>query len=97
MDPMIENASRAVATAEVQEMIRRLADYGLGVFMPHLHPEEGGFRPLPRDVVQLERELQISFVSDTDPILKDSMPIGWVWDKEKARVACTCYCCAPGC
>ena len=93
MNPLIENAHRAIQVPEVQEMVKRLSDYGLGVFMPHLHPDEGGFKPLPRDMVQLERDLTVSFVNDNNPKLADAVPVGWVWDAEKVRVSASCYCC----
>lgn len=92
MHPMVENAQRAIEEPEVQEMLRRLAPYGLGVFMPHLHPDEGGFAPLPEDLVQLEGDLQVSFVRRNDPRLKEAVPVGWVWDGSEARATVSCFC-----
>lgn len=92
LHPMVEQAQRAIEAPEVQEMLRRLATYGLGVFMPHLHPEEGGFLPLPEHLVQLEGDRQVTFVRDDDPRLGQAVAVGWVWDGAGARTKVSCYC-----
>ena len=88
---MVSKAKTAVESVEVQDMIRRLAAYDLGVFMPHLHNEEG-FAPLPSDIVQLEGDLRVSFVNQNDSILSEAAPVGWIWNEEKSRVCAACYC-----
>lgn len=96
--PMVANAIKAIETTEVQEMVKKLSEYGLGVFMPHLHTEKG-FEPLPNDTVQLEQDLAVSFVKRDNPIAKGAAPVGWSWNKEKAEVVAVCLCggadCAP--
>lgn len=89
--PMVQRAERAIATPEVEEMMRRLAEYGLGVFMPHMHNEEG-FAGLPLDTVQLEGDLKVRFVPRSDPLIRDAAPVGWVWDCCAAKVVSACYC-----
>jgi hypothetical protein len=91
MSELIREAYEAVRTPEVQEMIRRLGDHGLGVFIPHQH-KDGVVQPLGPDTIQLESNLQISFVSRDDPRLQNSSVIGWTWDKDKARVSAACGC-----
>ena len=91
MTGMVEGAIEAVNTPEVQAMIKVLNQYGLGVFMPHIHTENG-FEPLPRDKVQLEGDLKVSFVDAHDPNLTGASPVGWVWDEKGARIATACFC-----
>lgn len=92
MSEMMTRAAEAVYKPEVQEMLQKLAEHGLGVFIPHMHTEDGGFVPLPRGVIQFESELVVSFVPETDPVVKDGTMIGWVWDKDQAKVVATCGC-----
>ena len=75
-------AQAAVHLPEVQKMLRRLADFKLGIFMPHMHDEQtGGFQPLPDDVMQVESGLEVSF-QPGEAIAKQTgrfLPVGWVW------------------
>ena len=89
--PMVAKAIEAVNEPKVQEMIKELSKYGLGVFMPHLHNEEG-FAPLPNDTVQLEADLKVSFVKRDDACLANATPADWIWDSEKAQVVMGCSC-----
>jgi len=75
-------AQEAINLPEVQEMLRRLAEYKLGIFMPHMHDEHTGeFQLLPDDVMQVESGLEVSFqpleglANQTDRFL----PVGWGW------------------
>ena len=55
-------AQEAMHLPEVQEMLRRLSEYKLGIFMPHMHDKQTGeFQPLPDDVMQVESGLEVSF------------------------------------
>lgn len=74
-------------------MLRRLSEYNLGIFMPHLHDEQtGGFQPLPDDVVQVESGLQVSFqaaqeiTSQTERFL----PVGWCWRAGAPAASAVC-------
>ena len=45
----LRRAQEAIHFPEVQEMLRRLSEYQLGIFMPHMHDEKTGeFKVLPR-------------------------------------------------
>jgi hypothetical protein len=58
----LRTAQEATHLAEVQEMLRRLSEYKLGVCMPHMHDERtGGFQPLADEVTQVESDLAVSF------------------------------------
>ena len=75
-------AQEAMHLPEVQEMLRRLSEYKLGIFMPHMHDKQTGeFQPLPDDVMQVESGLEVSFqpmeeiANQTDRFLA----VGWFW------------------
>ncbi len=78
----LKTAQEAIHLPEVQEMLRRLSEYKLGIFMPHMHDEQTGeFRPLPDEIMQVESGLEVSFqaaekiANQTDRFL----PVGWFW------------------
>lgn len=78
----LETAQQAIHLPEVQEMLRRLSDYKLGIFMPHKHDEQTGeFQPLPAEVTQVESGLEVSF-QPTQEIANQAdrfLPVAWVW------------------
>jgi hypothetical protein len=82
LPPSLRTARDAIYFPEVQQMLRRLAEYRLGIFMPHIHDETTGqFQPLPDQLIQVESGLEVSFhaseelTSQTDRFL----PVGWFW------------------
>jgi hypothetical protein len=93
LPPTLRTAQAAVRCPEVQEMLRRLSGYGLGIFMPHMHDEQSGeFLPLPDQVMQVESGLEVSFqpaaaiVDQTDQFL----PVAWCWRAGAATPAAAC-------
>ena len=78
----LRTAQEAIYFPEVQEMLRRLSEYKLGIFMPHMHDEKTGqFQPLPDEVTQVESGLAVSFQS-TQKIANQTdrfLPVGWIW------------------
>ena len=78
----LRTAQQAIHLPEVQEMLRRLSEYKLGIFMPHMHDEHTGeFQPLPDDVLQVEAGVKVSF-QPTDDIASQPgryLPVGWLW------------------
>ena len=82
LPPALRTAQAAIHLQEVQEMMRKLAEYKLGIFMPHMHePDSGDFMALADEVMQVESGLEVSFqsrqkiASQTDRFL----PVGWIW------------------
>ena len=78
----LRTAQEAIHLPEVQEMLRKLSEYRLGICMPHMHDEQTGqFRPLPDDLMQVESGMEVSFqpmeeiANETDRFL----PVGWRW------------------
>ncbi len=93
LPPALRTAQEAIHLPEVQEMLRRLSEYRLGIFMPHMHDEETGeFQPLSDDVMQVESGLEVSFhpakdiTNQTDRFL----PVGWVWRAGAATSSAAC-------
>jgi hypothetical protein len=78
----LRTAQEAIHLPEVQEMLRRLSEYRLGIFMPHKHDEQTGeFQLLPDDVTQVESSLEVSFQA-TEEIANQTdrfLPVGWFW------------------
>lgn len=82
LPPALRTAQEAIHLPEVQEMLRRLAEYKLGIFMPHMHDEQTGeFQSLPDEVMQVESGLEVSF-QPTEEIANQTdrfLPVGWFW------------------
>jgi hypothetical protein len=78
----LRTAQAAIHLPEVQEMLCRLSEYKLGIFMPHMHDEHTGeFRPLPTNLIQVESGLEVSF-QPTEAIANQRdrfLPVGWCW------------------
>ena len=89
----LRTAQEAIHFPEVQEMLRRLSEYKLGIFMPHIHDEQtGAFQPLPDQVIQVESALEVSFqlaeeiASQTERFL----PVGWFWRAGASTPSAVC-------
>lgn len=89
----LKRAQGAMYLPEVQEMLRRLSEYQLGIFMPHLHNETTGeFKVLPDEFMQVESGLKVTF-KRTDETASDAdrfLPVGWVWRAGAAAPASVC-------
>ncbi len=82
LPPALRTAHTAMQSPEVQDMLRRLSTYGLGICMPHMHDEvSGDFQLLPNELIQVEAGLEVSFLP-TAEINKQAgrfLPVAWVW------------------
>ena len=89
----LRTAQEAIDLPEVQEMLRRLSEYRLGIFMPHMHDERTGeFRPLPDEVTQVESGLKVSF-QPAEEIAKQAdcfLPVGWFWRAGASTSSAVC-------
>ena len=78
---------------EVQDMLRRLSAFQLGIFMPHQHDEaKGEFLPLSADVMQVESGLAVSFQRPDEMANQTAsfLPVGWLWRAGGPTVAVAC-------
>ena len=86
-------SQEAIHFPEVQEMLRRLSEYKLGIFMPHMHDEKTGeFKVLADEVMQVESGLEVTF-KRTEEILSQPdrfLPVGWVWRAGAATPTTVC-------
>jgi hypothetical protein len=80
----LRTAQEAIQLPDVQEMMRKLSAYNLGVFMPHMHDDSGRFQPSSEKFVQVEKGMRVSF-APTEEIEKEEeeryLPVGWVWNE----------------
>ena len=89
----LRTAQDAIQLPEVQEMLRRLSAYRLGIFMPHMHDQQTGeFQLLPDEVTQVESGLVVSFLP-TEEIVNQTdrfLPVGWFWRAGASTPAAVC-------
>jgi len=89
----MRTAQAAIQLPSVQEMLRRLSAYNLGIYMPHMHDEVSGeFQLLPETVMQVESGLEVSF----QPVEKITekqdrfIPVAWLWRADAAAASAVC-------
>ena len=89
----LRTAQESINLPEVQEMLRRLSEYKLGIFMPHMHDElTGRFQPLPDEIMQVESGLEVSF-RPMEEIANQAdrfLPVGWFWRAGGAASLAVC-------
>ncbi len=93
LPPGLRSAQAAVHLPEVQEMLRRLSNYGLGIYMPHMHDEKSGdFLSLPDDVTQVEAGLEVSFHPAAEIANQAGrfLPVAWVWRDGMSMPSAVC-------
>jgi hypothetical protein len=93
LPPTLRTAQEAIQLPEVQEMLRRLSEFKLGIFMPHMHDEHTGeFHPLPDDVTQVESSLEVSFQRTEQIAIQADrfLPVGWCWRAGAATASAVC-------
>jgi hypothetical protein len=93
LPPALRVAQEAIHFPEVQEMLRKLSAYGLGIFMPHRHDElTGEFQPLPDRLVQVESGLAVTFRPEEQIAGQAEffLPVGWLWRAGSATPSAVC-------
>lgn len=93
MPPALKRAHAAILLPEVQAMLQRLAEFDLGIFMPHQHDEQtGDFQPLPHNVMQVEAGCKVSFKSAQVILNQEDryLPVAWRWQAGAAAPASVC-------
>jgi hypothetical protein len=93
LPPSLQAAQDAIHLPEVQQMLRRLSRYRLGIFMPHMHDEKTGeFQPLPDHVMQVESGLEVSFQDSGNVVSQPErfLPVGWLWHEGEAIPVAAC-------
>ena len=93
LPPALRTAQEAIHLPEVQEMLRKLSEYRLGICMPHMHDERTGeFLPLADEVTQVESGLVVSFQPAHAIALQPDrfLPVAWVWRAGASTTATAC-------
>jgi hypothetical protein len=89
----LRTAQEAIHLPEVQEMLRRLSEFRLGIFMPHMHDAQSGeFQALSDELLQVESGLEVSF-QPADKIANQIdrfLPVGWVWRVSASTPSSVC-------
>ena len=89
----LRTAQSAIHLPEVQEMLRKLSAYNLGIFMPHRHDDEtGNFLPLPDNMMQVESGLEVSFQPTAGIAIQPDrfVPVGWFWRAGASATVSVC-------
>lgn len=89
----LKTAQEAMQLPEVQEILEKLSQYKLGIFMPHMHDEQTGqFQPLDDNLMQVESGLQVSFLAVGEIASKTHqfLPVGWVWRAGALTTSAAC-------
>ena len=91
-DEKLVVAQRAIKLPEVQDMLRRLSEFNLGVFMPHVHDENGMFQSSPDGTISVEDGLEVSFHQEASLEKKadNLVPVAWVWRDDGVFVGAGC-------
>jgi hypothetical protein len=97
----LQVAQNAIDLPEVREMLKKLSQYNLGIYMPHMHDEEGAFQPLPPGITQVEDGLEVSFRPNNECMDDNSyVSVGWflhpgMTDDDAAKTVCRNRCHTP--
>lgn len=87
--PEFEAARRAIDLPEVQGMIARLGEYGLGVCIPHSHSGDLDFGSLQESQVQVEENGRVTF-QEASELPPNSVPVAWRWRNGGSMYAGVC-------
>ena len=93
LPPTLKAAQAAMQLPEVQDMLRKLSAYQLGIFMPHQHDDRTGeFQRLPDEVLQVESGRTVSFerLDEIAQRTESFLPVGWLWRAGTVNVAAVC-------
>lgn len=87
----IQTAIEAVNLPEIQEMLKKLSKYNLGICVPHKHGEiTGGFEGLPPNEIQMENNLEVSFMDISEISKIQAVPVAWRWQEDGINASAMC-------
>lgn len=91
LPPELRVAQEAIHHPEVRDMLQKLSKYNLGICMPHMHDARtGDFQVLPRDTVQVEAGLKVSFRKKSPITEGKSIAVAWQWDDDDVDETSEC-------
>lgn len=74
----VETVQESVENPKVNEAMKALSKYGLGVSLVHTRSKTGELVPLPNGWLQIEAYLQVSFERLNIPNYDMFLPVGWI-------------------
>jgi hypothetical protein len=83
-------AQAAIDLPEVQDILRKLSAYNLGVCIPHIHSDSLDFDDLPPGMVQIEQNLKVSFATEDSTVGTGAVPVAWRWDADGPTPIAVC-------
>jgi hypothetical protein len=99
VQPMVDKALEFIETSEAQEILKVLAQHGMGIQLLHVHPskdlpeglefDEHDFAPIPEGFIVVEQNCQISFLPRSQ-MPKNAIPTSWAWDGVSALCQSSC-------
>lgn len=91
ISPEVQRARDAMNLPEVQEILGRLADFNLGIYMPHMHLPDLNFAPLPPGCVQIEQGLRVRWASREEAAaLPNAIQVAWRWTDNGVTSSADC-------
>jgi hypothetical protein len=91
LPPELQRAQKAIELAEVQEIAKKLSKYNLEIYMPHRHNElDGSFELLSNNEIQVENDLQVSFVPRQEFEKLNTLQVGWTWKGDELTGSMSC-------
>jgi hypothetical protein len=96
---MVDKALEFIETSEAQEILKVLAQHGMGIQLLHVHPssdlpegiefDQHDFAPIPEGYVVVEKNCQISFLPRSQ-MPGNALPTSWAWDGVSALCQSSC-------
>ena len=91
ISPAVQRARDAIDLPEVQQILKRLADFNLGIYVPHVHLPHLDFGPLPPGQVQIEQGLRVRWASREEAdALPNAVEVAWRWTNDGVTCSADC-------
>jgi len=87
----LQLAQSAIEKPEIQEILKTLSKYNLGITMPHKHNEAtGDFELLQENEMQIEEDLSVSFMLKEEASKINAVPVSWMWSENAVTPSQQC-------
>lgn len=86
----LQVAQNAINQKEVQDMLKTLSKYNLGICMPHMHTDEEDFAILPENMLQVETNCYVTFEKEGISLNDKSVPVSWRWSGNETTGSAKC-------
>jgi hypothetical protein len=86
-----------LSNLKIIQAMQTLAEFGLGVSVPHAHDEKGNFTALESGVISCEENSRVSFHTKENIPYDNPVAVGWRWNQDTQLVEITNSCSAKAC